>query len=38
MTPRSSVMTVGTHGEVQTTMVLWFQKPPTQQGRRQQDW
>ncbi|CAL1161894.1 unnamed protein product [Cladocopium goreaui] len=37
MTPRSSVMTVGTHGEVQTTMVLWFQKPPTQQGRRQQD-
>ena len=38
MTPRSSVMTVDNDGEVRTTLVLWFQKPPTQQGRRQQDW
>ena len=38
MTPRSSVMTVDADGEVRTTLVLWFQKPPTQQGRRQQDW
>ena len=37
MVPRTSVMTVGPNGELQSTLAIWFQKQPNQAGRKMMD-